>query len=58
MKKSESQCDPRNSIKNTDVRKIRVSEGEKREKEAESLFKNIIAENFPNMGRNGNEIKL
>ena len=28
-----------------------IPEGEEREKEAESLFKGIIAENFPNLGK-------
>ena len=29
-----------------------VPEGEKREKGTEKIFQEIIAENFPNMGRN------
>ena len=29
----------------------RVLEGEEREKETEKIFKEIIAENFPNMGK-------
>ena len=28
-----------------------ITEGKEREKEAMSLFKEIIAENFPNLGR-------
>ena len=30
---------------------IRVSEGEEREKRHEKLFEEIIAKNFPNMGK-------
>uniref|UniRef100_A0A9L0SF19 L1 transposable element RRM domain-containing protein n=1 Tax=Equus caballus TaxID=9796 RepID=A0A9L0SF19_HORSE len=38
------------SIRKSNIRIIGIPEGEGREKEAESLFKEIIAENFPNMG--------
>ena len=33
----------------TNIRIIRVPEGEKREKKEESLFKEIITENIPNL---------
>ena len=38
------------NIKCTNIRIIRVPEGEEREKETEKIFQEIIAENFPNMG--------
>ena len=40
-----------NSIKCTNIRIIGVPEGEEREKGPEKIFKEIIAENFPNMGK-------
>mgnify|MGYP002651427864 CR=1 FL=1 len=39
------------SIKRCNIRIIGISEGEEKEKGAEGLFKEIIAENFPNLGR-------
>lgn len=40
------------SIKRTNIRIIRIPEGEEIEKGAESLFKEIIPENFPNLKKN------
>ena len=39
------------NIKHTNIRIIRVPEVEEREKETEKIFQEIIAENFPNMGK-------
>ena len=39
------------NVKRTNVRIIGVPEGEKREKGTEKTFKEIIVENFPNMGK-------
>ena len=39
------------NIKRTDIHIIGVLEGEEREKETEKIFQEIIAENFPNMGK-------
>ncbi|XDA83235.1 hypothetical protein R6Z07F_013129 [Ovis aries] len=38
-------------IKHTNIRIIEVPEGRGREKASEKIFEEIIAENFPNMGR-------
>ena len=38
--------------KHTNIHIIGVPEGEEREKGTEKIFQEIIAENFPNMGRN------
>uniref|UniRef100_A0A9L0SYR7 L1 transposable element RRM domain-containing protein n=1 Tax=Equus caballus TaxID=9796 RepID=A0A9L0SYR7_HORSE len=38
-------------IRKSNIRIIGIREGEEREKGAESLFKEIIAENFPNLGK-------
>ena len=38
-----------NSIRKCNIRTISIQEGEGREKEAGSFFKEIIAENFPNL---------
>ena len=38
-------------VKCTNIRIIGVPEGEEREKETEKIFQEIIAENFPNMGK-------
>ena len=40
-----------NNIKRTNIRMIGVPEGEEREKGTEKIFQEIIAENFPNMGK-------
>uniref|UniRef100_A0A9L0T1N6 LINE-1 retrotransposable element ORF1 protein n=1 Tax=Equus caballus TaxID=9796 RepID=A0A9L0T1N6_HORSE len=40
-----------NSIRRCNIRIIGISEGEEKEKGAEGLFKEIIAENFTNLGR-------
>ena len=37
--------------KHTNIHIIRVSEAEKRKKEPEKMLEEIIAENFPNMGK-------
>ena len=39
------------SIRKCNIRIISIQEGEEREKGAESLFKEIIAEKFPNLGK-------
>ena len=39
------------SIRKSNIRIIGIPEGEEREKEAENLFKEIISENFPNLGK-------
>ena len=39
------------NVKRTNIHIIGVSEGEEREKETEKIFQEIIAENFPNMGK-------
>ena len=39
------------NIKSTNIHIIGVPEGEEREKETEKIFQEIIAENFPNMGK-------
>ena len=39
------------NMKRTNIRIIRVPEGEEREKGTEKIFQEIIAENFPNMGK-------
>ena len=40
-----------NHIKYTNIHIIRVLEGKDRKKEAENIFEDIIAENFPNIGK-------
>ena len=39
------------NVKCTNIRFIGVPEGEEREKETEKIFQEIIAKNFPNMGK-------
>ena len=39
------------NFKHTDIRIIGVREGEERDKGPEKIFEEIIAENFPNMGK-------
>ena len=39
------------NIKRTNIRIIGVPEGEEREKGTEKIFQEIIAKNFPNMGK-------
>ena len=39
------------NIKHTNIRIIEVPEGGEREKGPEKIFEEIIAENFPNVGR-------
>ena len=39
------------NVKRTNIRIIGVSEGEEREKGTEKILKEIIAKNFPNMGK-------
>ena len=52
MKRNEdSQRDHWDNIKCTNIHIIGVSEGEEREKGPEKIFEGIIAENFPNMGK-------
>ena len=40
-----------NNVKHTNIHIIGMPEGEEREKETEKIFQEIIAENFPNMGK-------
>ena len=40
-----------NNVKRTNIRIIGVPEGEEREKGTEKIFQEIIAENFPNVGK-------
>ena len=47
--KSEKKKNPVNPVNN--LRSIRVSE-EERDKRSESIFKEIMAENLPSLGRN------
>ena len=66
MKRNEDSLrDLWDNIKCTNIRIIGVSEGEEREKGAESLFKEITPINFPNLGkkemsgsRNPNEFQI
>ena len=39
------------NVKRTNIRIIRVPEGEEREKGTEKIFQGITAENLPNMGK-------
>ena len=39
------------NIKHMNICILRVPEGEDREKGAENIFEDIIAENFPNLGK-------
>ena len=39
------------NMKCPNIRIIAVPEGEEREKETEKIFQEMIAENFPNMGK-------
>lgn len=41
----------RDTIHWLDIRIIGIPQGEEREKEAESALKEIMAENFPNLGK-------
>ena len=50
MKRTEDSLgDLWDNIKHTNIRTIGVSEEEKKKKEYEKIFEEIIAENFPNM---------
>ena len=52
MKRNEgSPRDLWDNIKCMNIRIIWVSEGEERKKGPEEIFEEIIAENFPNMGK-------
>ena len=52
MKRNEDRLrDLWNNIKHMNIRIILVSEGEERKKGPEETFEEIIAENFPNMGK-------
>ena len=39
------------NVKCTNIRIIGLPEGDEREKETEKIFQEVIAENFPNMGK-------
>ncbi|MDF4777253.1 hypothetical protein P3541_25285, partial [Vibrio parahaemolyticus] len=49
--KTKSLRDLWDNVKRTNIRIIGVPEGEEREKETGKIFQEIIAENFPNMGK-------
>ena len=52
MKRNEDSLrDIWDNIKHTNIRIIGVPEGEGREQGPEKIFEEIIAENFPNMGK-------
>ena len=51
MKRNEDSLRDLWDIKHTSICNIGVPEGEKREKGPEKIFKEIIAENFPNSGK-------
>ena len=52
MKRNEDSVrDLWDNIKGTNICIIRVQEGEEREKGPEKIFEEIIAENFPNVGK-------
>ena len=50
-KKKDSLRDIWDNIKYTNIHIIWVPEGEERENRPEKIFKEIIAENFPNIGK-------
>ena len=50
-KNEDSLRDLWDNIKCTNILIIEVPEGEKREKRPKKIFEEIIAENFPNMGK-------
>ena len=50
-KKKDSLQDLWDNIKHTNMFIIGVPEGEERERESEKIFEDVIAENFPNMGK-------
>ena len=47
----ESLRELQDNVKRTNICIIGVPEGEEREKETEKIFQEIIAENFPSMGK-------
>ena len=52
LKKNEDSLrDLWDNVKHTNISIIRVPEGEEREKGSNKIFEEIIAENFPNMGK-------
>ena len=51
LKRNESLRELWDNIKCINIHIIGVPEGEEREKQTEKIFKEIIAENFPNMGK-------
>ena len=51
MKKKDSLTDPWDNIKPTNICIIGVPEGEEKKKRPEKIFEEILAENFPNMGK-------
>ena len=52
MKRNEEGLrEPWDNVKHTNIRIIGMPEGEEREKGTEKIFQEIIAENFPNMGK-------
>ena len=51
MKKKDSLTDLWDNIKPTNICIIGVPEGEERKKGPEKIFEEIVAENFPNMGK-------
>ena len=51
LKTNESLRELWDNVKRTNIHIIGVPEGEEREKGTEKIFQEIIAENFPNMGK-------
>ena len=51
MKKKDSLTDLWDNIKPTNICIIGVPEGEERKKGPEKIFEEMVAENFPNMGK-------
>lgn len=53
FKNDETQQELSNSIRKSNIRIMGILKGEERKKGADNLFREIIDENFPNLGRTG-----
>ena len=51
LKRNDHLTEFRDNIKHTNIRIIGVPEDEEREKRTEKIFKEIIAKNFPDLGK-------